>query len=160
MNLLKILCSCAENLALRQEMNLMFDFGKCILYLFHSADESHWLCKNCIKIQELENRRDLYTPALGPFNYHIKGKCKCLYQFLINLTLSISNWKIFEVLKQRLLLTSNSSASEKTATIFTRLSDSHKLVLTVLKKLVLKINQKSSFTEIIKNSIFLTLMLT
>ena len=62
---------------------------------------SFWLCKNCSKIQELENRRDLYTPALGPFNYYIKGKCKCFYQFLINLTLSISIWQIYEVLKQR-----------------------------------------------------------
>ena len=42
-------------------------------------------------------------PALGPFNYHIKGKCKCIYQFLINLTLSISIRQIFEVLKQRLI---------------------------------------------------------
>ena len=60
------------------------------------------LCKNCSEIQELENRRDLYTPALGPFSYHIKGKCQCLYQFLINLTLSIFIRQIFEVLKQRL----------------------------------------------------------
>ena len=60
-----------------------------------------WLCKNCNKIQELENRRDLHTPALGPFNYHIKGKCKCLYQLLINLTLPISIRQMFEVLKQR-----------------------------------------------------------
>ena len=60
-----------------------------------------WLCKTCNKIQELENRRDLHTPALGPFNYHIKGKCKCLYQLLINLMLPISIRQMFEVLKQR-----------------------------------------------------------
>ena len=56
---------------------------------------SFGLCKNCSKIQELENRRDLYTPGLGPFNYHIKGKSKCLYQFLIKLTLSISTFSLF-----------------------------------------------------------------
>ena len=67
---------------------------------------SFWLCKNCSKIQELENRCDLYASALGPFNYHINGKCKCLYQFLINLILPISIRQIFEVLKQRLLKSS------------------------------------------------------
>ena len=61
-----------------------------------------WLCKNCSKIQELENRRDLYTPAHGLFNYHIEGTCICLYHFLINFTLSISIQQIFEVLKHRL----------------------------------------------------------
>ena len=60
-----------------------------------------WLCKNCIKTQERENRRDLYTLALSLFNYHIKVKYKCLYQFLINVTLSISIRQISEVLKQR-----------------------------------------------------------
>ena len=60
-----------------------------------------WLCKNCRNTQELENRRDLYTSAFGLFNYDIKVKCKCLYQFLINLTLSISTQQISEVLKQR-----------------------------------------------------------
>ena len=40
-------------------------------------------------------------PALGPLNYRIKSKCKHLYQFLINFTLSISIRQIFEVLKQR-----------------------------------------------------------
>ena len=60
-------------------------------------------CKNCSKIQELENPRDLHTPVLGPFNYHIKGKCKCLYyQFLINVTQSISNRQVFEVLNNAL----------------------------------------------------------
>ena len=44
----------------------------------------------------------MYTAALDPFNYPIKGKCKFPYQFLINLTLSISIRRIFEVLKQRL----------------------------------------------------------
>ena len=44
----------------------------------------------------------MYTPALEPFNYPIKGKCKFLYQFLIKLTLSISIRRTFEVLKQRL----------------------------------------------------------
>ena len=63
---------------------------------------SFWLCKNCSKIQELENRRDLYTPALGPFNYHIKRKYKFIDQLLINLTLSISIQQIFDVLKQHL----------------------------------------------------------
>ena len=62
---------------------------------------SFWLCINCSKIQEFENRRDLYIPALGLFNYHIKVKRKCLYQFLINLTLSISIRQITDVLKQR-----------------------------------------------------------
>ena len=47
----------------------------------------------CRKTQELENRRDLYTPAFGPFEYHIQGKCKCLDEFLNNLNP--------EVLKQR-----------------------------------------------------------
>ena len=60
-----------------------------------------WPCKNCIKTQERENRRDLYTPVLSLFNYHTKIKCKCSYQFLINITLSISIRKISEVLKQR-----------------------------------------------------------
>ena len=60
-----------------------------------------WPCKNCIKTQERENRRDLYTPALSLFNYHTKVKYKCLYQFLINITLSISIRQISEVLKQR-----------------------------------------------------------
>ena len=63
-----------------------------------------WPCKNCIKTQERENRRDLYTPALSLFNYHTKVKYKCLYQFLINITLSISIRQISEVLKQRLKL--------------------------------------------------------
>ena len=63
-----------------------------------------WLCKNCIKTQERENRRDLYTPALSLFNYHTKVKDKCLYQFLINITLSISIRQISEVLKQRQFL--------------------------------------------------------
>ena len=35
--------------------------------------------QNCSKIQEPENRRDLYTPALGPFNYHIKGKSLSIF---------------------------------------------------------------------------------
>ena len=62
---------------------------------------SFWLFKNCSKIQELENRCDLHTPAHDPFNYHIKTRWKCLYQFLITFTLSISTRQIFEVLKQR-----------------------------------------------------------
>ena len=61
-----------------------------------------WPCKNCIKTQERENRRDLYTPALSLFNYHTKFKYKCLYQFLINIMLSISIRQISEILKQRL----------------------------------------------------------
>ena len=61
-----------------------------------------WLCKNCSKTQVLENRREnLYAPALGPFNCHITVKCKCVHQFLINLTLTIFIRQIFEVLKQR-----------------------------------------------------------
>ena len=44
----------------------------------------------------------MHTPAHDPFNYHIKTRWKCLYQFLINFTLSISTRQIFEVLKQRL----------------------------------------------------------
>ena len=60
-----------------------------------------WPCKNCIKTQERQNRRDLYTPALSLFNYHTKVKCKCLYQFSINITLSISIRQISEVLKHR-----------------------------------------------------------
>ena len=66
-----------------------------------------WPCKNCIKTQERENRRDLYTPALSLFNYHIKVKYKCLYQFLINITLSISIRQISKVLKQRQLKYTN-----------------------------------------------------
>ena len=60
-----------------------------------------WLCKNYSKIQELENHRELYIPALGPFNYHVKDKSKCLYQFLITLAISISIRQIVEFLKQR-----------------------------------------------------------
>ena len=82
----------------------MFKFEKYILYLFRPTGELFWLCKNCSKVQKLEYRRDSYTPALGLFNYHVKGKYKCLYQFLLNLTLSVSIRQIFEVLKQRLLL--------------------------------------------------------
>ena len=41
----------------------------------------------------------------------------------------------------------------------TGLSDSHKLVLTVLKTTFFKNKPNNSFTEIIKNSIFLTLMM-
>ena len=59
-----------------------------------------WPCKNCIKTQERENRRDLYTPALSLFNYHTKGKYKCLPIFNQH-TLSISIRQISEVLKQR-----------------------------------------------------------
>ena len=59
-----------------------------------------WPCKNCIKTQERQNR-DLYIPALSLFNYHTKVKYKCLYQFLIKITLSISIRQIFEVLKKR-----------------------------------------------------------
>ena len=56
-------------------------------------------------------------------------------------------------------LTNNSLALQNTTATFTALSDCHKLVLTVLKKLSLKVNQKNAFTENIKNSIFLTLMM-
>ena len=69
-----------------------------------------WPCKNCIKTQQLKNRRDLYIPVLSPYNYHVKVKCKSLYQFLINITLSISIRQIFEVLKQRLSRFTISSA--------------------------------------------------
>ena len=65
----------------------MFDFEKCI-FIYSIQQMSFWLCKNCGKTQKLASRRDLYTLALAPFNYHIKVKCKCLYQFLIKLTLS------------------------------------------------------------------------
>ena len=57
-----------------------------------------------------------------------------------------------------LFFTNNSLAFQNTTTTFTGLSDYHKLVLTVLKILFLKINQENSFIEIIKKSIFLTLM--
>ena len=80
----------------------MFDFEKCILYLFRPADDI-WSFKNCIKTQECENCRDFYTPALSLFNYYTKVKNKSLYQFLINITLWISIWQISEVLKQRQL---------------------------------------------------------
>ena len=46
-------------------------------------------------------------------------------------------------------MTNNYLIFQKTATIFSGLSDCH--MLTVLKQLFLKINQKSSFTEIFKN---------
>ena len=83
----------------------MFDFEKYIQFTIYSIREMRfWLCKNCRKFHELENHCDLYAPALGPFNYHIKGQCRCLCQFLINLMLSISIWQIFEVLKQCLYL--------------------------------------------------------
>ena len=90
----------------------MFDFEKCILYSVQQMNI--WPCKNCIKTQERENRRDLYTPALSLFNYHTKVKYNCLYQFLINITLSISIRKISEVLKQRLkaAISQNTSASQ------------------------------------------------
>ena len=73
---------------------------KSALSIYSILQMSFWPCKNCSKIQEFENRYDLYTSPLGSFNYPIKGKRKCLYQFLIRLTLPISIWQIFEVLKQ------------------------------------------------------------
>ena len=59
---------------------------KNVFTIYSIRQMTFWLWKNCSKVRELENRHDLYTPALGPFNYHIEGKCKCIYQFLINLT--------------------------------------------------------------------------
>ena len=75
---------------------------KSAFYIYSTRQMNLSLYKNCSKTQELENHRDLCAPALGPFNYHIKVKCKRLYQFLINLTLLISIRQIFEVLKKRL----------------------------------------------------------
>ena len=98
MNLLRNPCSGAENLSLRWKVNL-----KSALSIYSIGQVSFWQYKNCSKIQELANRGDLYTPALGPFNYR-KRKCKYLYQFSINLTLSVSIRQILEVLKQRLNL--------------------------------------------------------
>ena len=74
---------------------------KSVFSIYSIRQISFWLCINCSKIQEFENRRDLYTPALGLFNYHIKVKRKCLYQFLIKLTPSISIRQITDILKQR-----------------------------------------------------------
>ena len=71
-------------------------------------------CKNCIKTQQRENRRDLYTPALSLFNYHTKVKYKWIYQFLINITLSISIRQIYEVLQQRPMKASSDSKMSET----------------------------------------------
>ena len=40
--------------------------------------------------------------VIGPFNYHMKIRCECLYQFLINLMLSISIQQIFKILKRHM----------------------------------------------------------
>ena len=62
--------------------------------------------KTAVKSKNLEIVVIFGTLAFGPFNYRIKSKCKCLYQILINLTLSTSIRQIFSVLKQRLQLIS------------------------------------------------------
>ena len=51
-------------------MNLMSDFEE------HSMSiPSNRLTFDCVKtVVQLENCRDLYTYALGPFDYHIKVK--------------------------------------------------------------------------------------
>ena len=58
-----------------------------------------------------------------------------------------------------LFLTNNSLAFQNTTITFNGLSDCHKLVLTVLKTTFPNNKPKNSFTGIIKNSIFLTLMM-
>ena len=35
--------------------------------IFSMRQINFWLCKNCSKIQELENRRYLYSPAFDSF---------------------------------------------------------------------------------------------
>ena len=49
-----------------------------------------------------------------------------------------------------LILTNNAMAFQNTATVFTGLSDFHKLVLTVLKTSITKINLKKLLIETIK----------
>ena len=59
-------------------------------YLSISSDRWAFDCvKTEVKFKNLKIVVICILP-FGPFNYHIKGKCKCLSQFLINLTLSIS----------------------------------------------------------------------
>lgn len=54
----------------------------------------------------------------------------------------------------------SSLAFQNTKAAFTGLSNCHKLVLTLLKQPIHKTNQINWFTEIIKNLVFLTSMMT
>ena len=71
-----------------------------MLFLSILSDRWTFDCvKTAVKLKNL--KIVMICMPLGPFNYHIKVKCKCFYQFLINLTLSISIRQIFKVLQQR-----------------------------------------------------------
>ena len=89
----------------RTQKNLFWDrkwiwclILKSIFSIYSIRQMNLWLCKSCSITQELENRSDLYIPSLSSINYHTKVRSKCVYQFLINLTLLISIRQIFDLL--------------------------------------------------------------
>ena len=59
-----------------------------------------------------------------------------------------------------LILTNNAMAFQNTTTVFTGLSDFHKLVLTVLKTSITKSKPQKLLTETIKILILLDLMMS
>ena len=59
-----------------------------------------------------------------------------------------------------LILTNNAMAFQNTTTVFTDLSDFHKLVLTVLKTSITKSKPQKLLTETIKILILLDLMMS
>ena len=65
------------------------------VYFICSIQHGIFDCAKTV-VKRLENCDDLYSPAFGPFNYHLNVKCKCLYQYLVNLAISISMQHIFE----------------------------------------------------------------